>query len=36
VACPKLGVIQEKENNAYNQVSNAFLHTLFLKLTSEL
>ena len=24
VACPKLGVIQEKENNVHNQVSKAF------------
>jgi hypothetical protein len=36
VACPKLGVIQEKENNAHNPVRNAFIHTLFLKLVSEM
>jgi hypothetical protein len=36
VACPKLGVIQEKENNAHNQVSKAFIHTFFLKLISQM
>jgi hypothetical protein len=36
VACPKLGEIQEKQNNAHNQVSNAFIHVLFLKPVPEM